>query len=61
MLTHELNNFTMSEAIKFYPQLKAAFKYLVPVGVGYNWTQPYVETNYSLPTFDQCTFSYMLY
>lgn len=26
MLTHELNNFTMSEAIKFYPQLKAAFK-----------------------------------
>jgi hypothetical protein len=25
MLTHELNNFTMSEAIKFYPQLKAAF------------------------------------
>jgi peptidoglycan/xylan/chitin deacetylase (PgdA/CDA1 family) len=25
MLTHELNNFTMSEAIKWYPQLKAAF------------------------------------
>ena len=25
ILTHELNNFTMSEAVKFYPQLKAAF------------------------------------
>ncbi|KAH7907452.1 hypothetical protein BJ138DRAFT_972184, partial [Hygrophoropsis aurantiaca] len=53
MLTHELTNFTMSEAIKFYDQLKAAFKYLVPVGVGLNQTQPYVETNYSLPSFSQ--------
>jgi hypothetical protein len=26
MLMHELNNFTMSEAVKFYPKLKAAFK-----------------------------------
>jgi peptidoglycan/xylan/chitin deacetylase (PgdA/CDA1 family) len=25
MLTHELNNFTMSEAVKWYPALKAAF------------------------------------
>lgn len=25
MLTHELNNFTMSEAMKFYPMLKSAF------------------------------------
>ena len=54
MLTHELNNFTMSEAIKFYDQLKAAFKYLVPMGVATNQTQPYVETNYSLPNFEQC-------
>jgi len=55
MLTHELTNFTMSEAVKFYTQLKAAFKYLVPMGVATNQTQPYVETNYSLPTFEQCT------
>jgi hypothetical protein len=55
MLTHELNNFTMSEAMKFYTQLKAAFKHLVPMGVATNQTQPYVETNYSLPSFDQCT------
>ncbi|KAG1846119.1 hypothetical protein C8R48DRAFT_733320 [Suillus tomentosus] len=53
MLTHELNNFTMSEAMKFYTQLKAAFKYLVPMGVATNQTQPYVETNDSLPSFDQ--------
>lgn len=45
MLTHELNNFTMSEAIKWYPQLKQAFKYLVPIATAYNETQPYVETN----------------
>lgn len=56
MLTHELNNFTMSEAVKFYDQLKAAFKYLVPMGVATNQSQPYVETNYSLPNFDQCRF-----
>ena len=32
MLTHELNNFTMSEAIKWYPQLRASFpvRYLLP-------------------------------
>ncbi|KAG1824559.1 carbohydrate esterase family 4 protein [Suillus subaureus] len=54
MLTHELNNFTMAEAVKFYTQLKSAFKYLVPMGVATNQTQPYVETNYSLPSFDQC-------
>jgi len=55
ILTHELNNFTMSEAIKFYPQLKAAFKSIVPVGVAYNKTQPYVEGNYSLPAFSDYT------
>lgn len=53
VLFHELTNFTMSEAVKFYPQLKAAFDHIVPVGVAYNITQPYVETNYSQPTFDQ--------
>jgi len=53
MLTHELNNYTMSEAIKYYPQLKSSFSYLAPVGVCLNKTQPYVETNYSLPSFSQ--------
>ncbi|KAH7907461.1 carbohydrate esterase family 4 protein [Hygrophoropsis aurantiaca] len=53
MLTHELNNFTMSEAVRFLDQLKSAFKYLVPIGVALNQTQPYVETGYSLPSFAQ--------
>ncbi|KAF8174268.1 carbohydrate esterase family 4 protein [Pholiota molesta] len=55
ILAHELNNFTMSEAIKFYPILKAAFKNIVPVGVGFNISQPYLETNYTLPSFAQYT------
>ncbi|KAI6014584.1 carbohydrate esterase family 4 protein [Pisolithus microcarpus 441] len=51
MLTHELNNFTMSEAVKFYDQLASAFSYLVPVGVALNVTTPYVEDGYTLPSF----------
>ncbi|KAI6014542.1 carbohydrate esterase family 4 protein [Pisolithus microcarpus 441] len=53
MLTHELNNYTMSEAISFYPQLKAAFKALVPIGVALNITQPYVQPSPILPNFEQ--------
>ncbi|KAG6330150.1 hypothetical protein ID866_8938, partial [Astraeus odoratus] len=52
-LAHELSNFTMSEAIKWYDGLTSAFKYLVPVGVALNITQPYVENGYTLPTFAQ--------
>ncbi|KAJ6562532.1 hypothetical protein B0H19DRAFT_1144879 [Mycena capillaripes] len=51
MLTHELDNFTMQTAVDFYPKLKAAFDHIVPVGVGYNKTHPYVETNYTQPSF----------
>ncbi|KZP18540.1 carbohydrate esterase family 4 protein [Athelia psychrophila] len=50
ILTHELTNFTMSEAIKYHPLLAAEFT-MVPVGVAYNVTQPYIETNYTLPSF----------
>jgi len=54
MLTHELNNFTMQEAMKFHDQLKAAFTGgLVPIAVAMNQTQPYVESNYSLPSYSQ--------
>ncbi|KAF8656450.1 hypothetical protein AX16_002535 [Volvariella volvacea WC 439] len=53
MLTHELNNFTMSEARRYYPKLKSVFKYIVPVGVAMNWTQLYVEDNYLQPSFQQ--------
>ena len=30
MLTHELNNYTMQEAINFYPALKSAFTVRIP-------------------------------
>jgi len=53
MLTHELNNYTMQEAINWYPQLKAAFSYMVPIGVALNKTYPYQEKNYTIPTFQQ--------
>ncbi|KAI6002283.1 carbohydrate esterase family 4 protein [Pisolithus orientalis] len=52
-LTHELSNFTMSEAIKWYSNLTSVFKHLVPVGVALNITKPYVEDGYTLPTFAQ--------
>jgi hypothetical protein len=54
MLTHELNNFTMSEAIKWIPALKEVFTGgLVPVASGMNWTTPYVETNVTFPSYGQ--------
>ncbi|KAL4076622.1 carbohydrate esterase family 4 protein [Scleroderma yunnanense] len=53
MLTHELNNFTMSEVVKFYDQLASAFSYMVPIGVAFNVSDPYIEGGYSLPSFDQ--------
>ncbi|KAI6136442.1 carbohydrate esterase family 4 protein [Pisolithus sp. B1] len=53
MLTHELTNFTMSEAVNFYDQVASAFSYLVPVGVALNVTAPYVEDGYTLPSFEE--------
>ncbi|KAI6118230.1 carbohydrate esterase family 4 protein [Pisolithus sp. B1] len=53
ILTHELTNFTMSEAIMWYSNLTSVFKHLVPVGVALNITKPYTEDGYTLPTFAQ--------
>ncbi|KAG6336206.1 hypothetical protein ID866_2883 [Astraeus odoratus] len=53
MLTHELNNFTMSEAVKFYDQLAAVFAHLVPIGVALNISDPYFEDGYTLPSFEE--------
>ncbi|KAK9762827.1 hypothetical protein K7432_011052 [Basidiobolus ranarum] len=52
-LEHELNNGTMTMAEKWYPQLKQAFKHIVPVASCMNITTPYVETNYTYPDFAQ--------
>ncbi|KAJ7075245.1 carbohydrate esterase family 4 protein [Mycena belliarum] len=54
MLTHELNNYTMQTAMDNYPRLAAAFDHLVPIAVAQNKTQPYVETNYTMPDFAAC-------
>ncbi|KAF7974084.1 hypothetical protein HWV62_13385 [Athelia sp. TMB] len=44
----------MSEAVKWYSQLKSTFTGgIVPVGVAMNTTQPYLEGNYSLPSYSQ--------
>ncbi|KAJ7064277.1 carbohydrate esterase family 4 protein [Mycena amicta] len=51
MLTHELNNFTMGLAVTNYPKLLEAFDYVVPVAIAMNKTQPYAETNVTLPSF----------
>ncbi|KAJ7255879.1 hypothetical protein B0H12DRAFT_1113264 [Mycena haematopus] len=51
ILTHELNNFTMQTAIDNYEKLAAAFDHIMPVGVALNKTTPYVETNYTQPSF----------
>jgi len=53
ILSHELNAGTISEAIKWYPMLKAAYKNIVPVASCLNITQPYAETNVTYPTFAQ--------
>ncbi|KAJ7137472.1 carbohydrate esterase family 4 protein [Mycena crocata] len=51
ILAHELNNFTMQMAVENYPKLAAAFDHIVPISVAQNRTQPYVESNFSMPSF----------
>ncbi|EAU83747.2 chitin deacetylase [Coprinopsis cinerea okayama7 len=51
LLAHELNNFTMSEAVKYYQKLKSKFQNIVPLAVALNKTQPYVEDDFVLPSF----------
>lgn len=53
VLTHELNNDTMALGEKNLPQMKSSFKYVAPVAVCYNNTQPYVEKSYTYPNFNQ--------
>ncbi|KAG0663518.1 hypothetical protein C6P46_002414 [Rhodotorula mucilaginosa] len=55
VLTHELNNDTMSLVQQNFAAIKAAFKYVVPVHVALNSTEPYVETGYTYPNFAQWT------
>ncbi|GAA5876909.1 hypothetical protein JCM8547_006308 [Rhodosporidiobolus lusitaniae] len=53
VLTHELNNDTMSIGQSYLPKIQAAFDYVVPVGVCLNNTNPYSEDGYTYPNFEQ--------
>lgn len=55
VLTHEIDSSTMGIAQQEYPTIKSNFKNIVPVGVCQNWTRPYIEANYLMPTFSQWT------
>ena len=46
-----LDNFTMSEFMKWYPQIKSTFKAVVPIATAYNNTHPYEEQNITYPAF----------
>ncbi|ODN81630.1 hypothetical protein L202_02035 [Cryptococcus amylolentus CBS 6039] len=52
VLNHELTNYTMSVFETYYPKIKAAFKYVVPICTATNTSQPYAETNVTCPTFE---------
>jgi len=79
ILMHEIDDFTMTQAMKMLPRLQDSFdvrqdllrkitfyrdsdtcifhplpQHIVPVCVGLNITQPYVETNYVFPNFMEC-------
>lgn len=43
----------MTEAIKFYPMIKAAFKYVLPIATALNETHPYEEEDITFPNFEQ--------
>ncbi|KAI7952046.1 hypothetical protein MJO28_007730 [Puccinia striiformis f. sp. tritici] len=51
VLSHELNAGTMNTSAAFLPKIQAAFKYVVPVAVCQNNSQPYLETDYTYPNF----------
>ncbi|RIB07278.1 Carbohydrate Esterase Family 4 protein [Gigaspora rosea] len=55
LLEHELNNGTMAKAVEWYPKLKSAYQHVLPIASCMNYTYPYVETNYTYPSFAQCT------
>lgn len=51
VLSHELNAGTLNTSAAFLPRIQQAFKYVTPVAVCQNNSRPYVETDYTYPTF----------
>ena len=41
----------MTLFLQNYPAIQAAFQHVVPICTAMNWTQPYVESNYTCPDF----------
>lgn len=53
VLSHEINNMTMTLAMQHYPEIKKAYKHVVDVATCMNISHPYVEQVITYPTFDQ--------
>ena len=53
VLTHEIDNNTMTEFQRMYPKLKDAFKHIVSASACLNVTRPYAEEHPKYPTFGQ--------
>jgi beta-glucosidase/6-phospho-beta-glucosidase/beta-galactosidase len=43
----------MGEFMKYAPAIMSAFKHVVPIASALNESQPYAESNYTYPTFEQ--------
>jgi peptidoglycan/xylan/chitin deacetylase (PgdA/CDA1 family) len=52
VLTHEINGWTMQEAMKEYPKIVAAFEHVVPYETCLNITMPYQEQSVVYPDFN---------
>ncbi|KAI8332950.1 chitin deacetylase [Choanephora cucurbitarum] len=52
-LTHEIDNTTMSLALKYLPKVQTAYKHVIDVATCMNITQPYQESSITFPTFDE--------
>jgi hypothetical protein len=53
VLSHEINNMTMSFFMNHYEEIKKAYTHVLDVATCMNITNPYQETTITFPTFDQ--------
>ncbi|CAO3664938.1 unnamed protein product [Umbelopsis vinacea] len=51
VLTHEIDNTTMALAVKYLPQIKAAYKNVLDIATCNNITQPYQEASVTMTPF----------
>jgi len=55
VLTHEIDNTTMTLAMKYLPQIKAAYKNVLDVATCNNITHPYMEDSVTMTPFGNAT------